>query len=82
MKSWNMKYKGHDIRVENRSGGERLIVDGDLQDDQQGYAMRSRLWGKIKSGDGAGEVINVSLGGWWTVGCRIFVDDALVCEGK
>ena len=82
MKSWNVKYKGHDILVENRIVGERLIVDGELQDEQRGFALRGRLWGKIKNGDSAGEIIKVSLGGWWTVGCRIFVDDGLVCSGK
>lgn len=52
-----------------------------IQDEHRGVAMRSRLWDKIQSVDG-GELIKVSLGGWWTIGCRIFVDDALVCLGK
>lgn len=82
MKAWNVKHKGHEIRVENRSfTGERLIVDGEIQDEQLGYAFRSRLWGKIKSGDGAGETIKVSLGGWFVVSCRVFVDDKMVYPG-
>ena len=82
MKSWSVKHKGHDIRVENGwFSGERLIVDGEVQDEHTGYAVRSRLWGKIQSGDGVGEAIKVSLGGWFVTGCRIFVDDRLVHSG-
>jgi hypothetical protein len=78
MKTWNIKYKGHAIRVENGVSGERLIVDGELQDEQTGFAVRSRLWGRIRSGDGGGEVVKVSLGGWFGTDCRIFVDDKLI----
>lgn len=75
MKSWDVKYKGHSIRVENRWSGERLYVDDELQDEQMGVASRSRLYGRIKTGDGSGERIKISLGGWFTINCRIFVDD-------
>jgi hypothetical protein len=82
MKTWNIKHKGHEIRVENGwFSGERLIVDGETQDEQKGFGFRSRLWGKIKSGDGAGEPIKVALGGWFVIGCRIFVDDRLIHSG-
>ena len=64
MTTWNIKYKGHEIRVENGwFSGERLIVDGETQDEQKGFAIRSRLWGKIRSGDGVGEIVKVTLGG-------------------
>ena len=83
MKIWNIKHKGHEIRVENGwFSGERLIVDGETQDEHKGFAFRSRLWGKIRSGDGAGEIIKVSLGGWFGVACRVFVDDKLIESGK
>lgn len=81
MQTWSIKHKGHEIRVENRISGEKLIVDGELQDENIGLGGRSRLWGKIKSGDGAGAVIKVSLGGWFGISCRIFVDDTLVQSG-
>lgn len=79
MKVWHVTHKGHTIRVENSwLGHERLLVDGELQDERRGLALRSQLSGTIKNGEGSGEGIKVSLGGWFSVGCRIFVDDRLV----
>jgi len=75
MKVWQVQYKGHDVRVENSLKGEKLIVDGKIQDAGLGMGFRSRLWGTIKSGDGAGETIKISLGGWLGIDCRIFIDD-------
>lgn len=82
MKTWTVKHKGHEISVENRwFAGERLIADGEMQDEQKGFAFRSRLWGKIPGGEGAGETIKVSLGGWFLINCRVFVDDKMVYPG-
>jgi len=78
MKAWQVQYKGHDVRVENGFRGEKLIVDGKIQDAEMGFGFRSRMYGTIKDGDGAGEKIKVSLGGWIGIGCRIFIDDELV----
>ena len=79
MKAWEIAYKDHTIRVENAwFSGERLLVDGELQDEQIGHGSRSRLYGVIRDGDGAGEQIKVSLGAWFSVQCRIFVDHKLV----
>lgn len=78
MKTWSVKYKEHEIRVDNGFFGERLIVDGEIQDEQQGFSIRSRLWGKIRSGEGRGEAIKVSLGGWLFINCSVFVDDKMV----
>jgi len=79
MKKWDIKYKDHDIRVENGwFSGERLYVDGELQDEQVGFGFRSRLYGKIKNHEGAGEDIKVSLGGWSTINCRIFINGKLI----
>ena len=79
MKTWKIDYKGHKIKVTNSwTEGESLYVNGELQDQQIGFALRSRLYGKIKFDDGKEEMIKVSLGGWFTISCRIFVDDKLV----
>jgi len=79
LKVWHIEHKGHKIRVENSwFGGERLYVDEELQDEHHGATLRSQLSGTIKNGEGAGEGIKVSLGGWFSVGCQIFVDDKLV----
>lgn len=74
MKKWELNYGGNAIIVENRSCSERLYVNGELQDEQLGYAARSRLWGKLHTG----ESIKVTIGGWFTVHCRIFIDNNLV----
>ena len=82
MKAWETRYKGHTIRVEN-SFAERLFVDEELQDEHGTVALRSRLHGKIRDGDGAGDAILVSLGGgFFRVRCRIFVDNRLVFHSK
>jgi hypothetical protein len=82
MKTWQTNYKGHQVRVENRwFSGEKLIVDGETQDEQNGFAMRSRLSGKIGNADGTAESIKVSLGGWFGISCRIFIDNKLVYSG-
>ena len=79
MKVWEVNHKGHTIRVENSwFGPERLLVDGELQDDRRGIGLRSQLCGTIKNGEGAGDRIKDSLGGWFSIGCSIFVDDRLI----
>ncbi|WP_373232231.1 hypothetical protein [Cohnella sp.] len=84
LKVWEIDYKGHTIRVENRwFGGEKLYVDGELQDEQVGFDLRVRLYGRIKTGEGSNEIIKVSIGGWVTACCRIFINDALILsKGK
>jgi hypothetical protein len=82
-KYWKVDYKGHKIVVENTwFNGERLYVDGELQDEEVGFGIRARLLGRIKSGDGAGETIKVSIGAWFSVDCRIFIDDKLVLPNR
>ncbi len=83
MKVWNLTHKGHKIRVENGwFSGERLVIDGETQDERRGFAFRSQLSGRIRAGDGAGEHIRVSIGGWFTIGCHVFVDDRLIHTGS
>ena len=82
MKVWNTTHKGHHIRVENGwFSGERLFVDGEMQDERKGFAFRSQLSGRIRSGEGEGAMIKVSLGGWFVIDCQIFVDDRLIPVG-
>ena len=82
MKIWDIKYKGHIIRIDNGWRGEKLLVDGELQDEQIGFGIRSRLYGRIKSGDGKDELIKVSLGGYFSIGCIVFVDDREVFRSQ
>ena len=57
MKTWKITHKGHTIEVTNTMFRETLKVDGELQDEHNGLGLRSRLTGRIKSGDGANETI-------------------------
>ncbi len=83
MKTWQITYKGHAIRVQNGwFSGEQLSVDGETQDARRGFAFRSQLSGRIRSGDGAGELIRVSLGGWFIIGCDLFIDDRPIPTGS
>lgn len=79
-KVFEVTYKGHHILVENSwFNGEKLFVDGELQDQNLGLAFdRATLYGVIKNNEGAKQRIKVSLGGAITVGCRIFVDHELI----
>lgn len=74
MKKREINYCGNTIVVENRIAGERLYVNGDLQDEQIGIAGRSRLWGQLQTG----ETIKVSMGAFFGMHCRIFINNKLV----
>ncbi|QPC45527.1 hypothetical protein [Mangrovibacillus cuniculi] len=74
MKGWEINYNNNKVTVENRWFGERLYVNGELQDELIGVASRARLWGKLSTG----EEIKVTLGGIFKIHCRIFIDQKLV----
>lgn len=75
MTSWKFSYEGSEIEVINGWSGEQLLVNNVLQDEQAGMAPRSRLYGSIKSGDNQSKQIKVSIGGWLTIGCIVFIDN-------
>lgn len=79
-KVFEVTYEGHHIQVENTwFNGEKLFVDGKLQDQNLGFAFdRATLYGVIQNNEGASQKIKVSLGGAITVGCTIFVDQELI----
>lgn len=74
MQKWEINYCGNTIEVENTTFGEKLYVNGELQDEQIGINFRSRLWGQLKTG----EQIKVSIGGVFKIHCRIFINNELV----
>ena len=74
MKKFELTHNGNTITVENSMTCERLLVNGELQDEMIGLSVQQRLWGKLP----AGETIKVSLGGIWAVHCRIFIDSKLM----
>lgn len=74
MRFWEEEYKGNTIRIENRLSGEKLFINGYLQDERFGLAFRSTMWGKLPTG----EEVKVSLGGNFRMNCIIFVDNQLI----
>jgi hypothetical protein len=82
MKAFEVTYEDHDIRVENSwFDGERLYVNGQLQDENLGVALRATLMGVLKS-DNRTKHIKVALGGFFTINCKIFVDNKLIFPNK
>ncbi|WP_077601482.1 hypothetical protein [Oceanobacillus sojae] len=71
--------EGHHIQVVNTwLNGEKLYVDGKLQDENLGLALRATLRGILKKNDQITKNIKVSIGGIFTMKCKIFVDNVLV----
>lgn len=76
MKEFEVMYKGQRIQVENRwFGGEKLYIDGKLQDENIGLGLRARLTGELKEDRGK---VKVNLGGNFKIRCKIFVDNKLI----
>jgi hypothetical protein len=76
MKSiWTTTYDSKEIKVENRwFGGERLFVDEQLQHHTYGI-FSSKLNGHLFSKTGEKLKIKVILGGFFKVGCTLFIND-------
>lgn len=78
-KVFDVTHEGHHIQVVNTwFNGEKLYVDGKLQDENVGLALRATLRGILKDNDQITKNIKVSLGGTFTIKCKIFVDNVLV----
>lgn len=57
-KTFEVTYDGHYIQVENTwFRGERLYIDGQLQDENIGLALRATLIGKLKSNNGEQKIL-------------------------
>jgi hypothetical protein len=74
MKTWSITHEGHRIEIRNSYFSEELLVDGELQDSQVGLAYRSRLYGRIRNQDGQDLQVKVSIGGVFSMECRIYID--------
>ena len=76
MKTWKFEHEGATIEVINSASGEKLSVNGQLQDEQIGYAARSRLYGHLLSPNGERRNLKVSIGAeFLTIRCIVFLDD-------
>lgn len=81
-KRWVVKWKTHEIAVENAwFGGEKLHIDGKCCDTGKGLNISRDLRGQITEADGATHIVTAklrqgSLG--LRVVCHVLVDDAWV----
>ena len=77
MSIWIANYEGNEIRIENSLfHGDKLFVNNKLQDERVNF-FTSNLTGHLISKDGKRMPIKVNLylSGWFTIECRLFVDD-------
>ncbi len=76
MKSiWTTNYENNEIKIENTwFNGERLFVNGKLQDEKFGF-FSSDLTGHIINSKNEKEIIKVNLGGFMKIECRLFIND-------
>ncbi|CAN1506852.1 hypothetical protein MCETHM1_00668 [Flavobacteriaceae bacterium] len=77
MKStWVTKYEDSEIKVENNwFTGEKLFVNGELQDEQLNFITPSRMTGSLTNRNGEKLDIKANISGFFTVSCRLFVDN-------
>ncbi len=76
--TWKGTYKNHEIEVVNTwFNGERLFVDGKLQDERINFSS-ANLTGHLISEQNEKLAIKVNIGGIFTISCRVFVDDEKV----
>ena len=72
-------YDDHRIQVENRwFAGEKLYVDGELQDENLGLAFRGTLNGKLRNDTNVTKSIKVTMGGFFSIHCKIFIENELI----
>ncbi|KAB7672174.1 hypothetical protein F9279_04480 [Bacillus sp. B1-b2] len=79
LKKFEVTHEGNHIRVENSwFHGERLYINGKLQDENIGLAFRATLNGKLNND----KEVKVTLGGNLSINCRIFVDHTMIYSNK
>ncbi|MBM7839883.1 hypothetical protein JOC54_003163 [Alkalihalobacillus xiaoxiensis] len=78
-KSFELTYEGQQILVTNSwMNGEKLHIDGKLQDENLGLSFRGTLNGVLRNHNNEVKTVKASVGGFFTISCRIFVDNQLV----
>ena len=79
MKSiWTANYENNEIKIEKTwFNGERLYVNGNLQDERYGL-FGSDLTGHLINSKHERELIKVNLGGFWKIDCRLFINDSKI----
>ena len=75
MRVWKATHEGNEIRIENSLfHGEKLFVNNKLQDEKVSF-FTSDLTGHLVSKEGKRMPIKVNLSGFFTIDCRLFIDD-------
>ncbi|ANU21501.1 hypothetical protein BBI15_15595 [Planococcus plakortidis] len=81
-KSFEFTHEGRHIVIENRwFEGEKLFVDGQLQDENLGLSFGRELNGKLKTSEGIKD-LKATVGGFFTIECKVFVDHQLAYSSK
>lgn len=81
-KIFEFTYEGRHILIENRwFEGEKLFVDGQLQDENLGISFSGELNGKLKTAQGEKD-LKATVGGFFTIQCKAFVENELVYSSK
>lgn len=80
MKSeWTIKYDDNEIKVTNSwFGGEKLFVNNELQDEQLNFITPSKMTGSLVDKNGIKLNIKTNISGFFTVSCRLFIDNKKV----
>ena len=82
MSTWIANYEGNEIRIENSwIHGEKLFVNNKLQDERLSF-FSSNLTGHLISRNGEKQSIKANLSGYFTIGCRLFVNDEKIVTTK
>jgi hypothetical protein len=82
MSTWIADYEGNEIRIENSwIRGEKLFVNNKLQDERLSF-FSSNLTGHLMAKNGEKQSIKANLSGYFTIGCRLFVNDEKIVATK
>ncbi|TRX20652.1 hypothetical protein FNW25_02280 [Flavobacterium franklandianum] len=80
MKSeWNTKYEETEIKITNSwISGEKLYINNELQDEQLNFITPSNMTGNLVNKQGEKLSIKANISGFFTVSCRLFIDNKKV----
>lgn len=80
MKSeWIADYDENVIKVTNSwFSGEKLFVNNELQDEQLSFITPSNMIGCLIDNNGMKLNIKTNISGFFTVSCRLFIDNKKV----
>jgi hypothetical protein len=76
---WIANYEETEIKITNNwFSGEKLYVNNELQDEQLSFITPSNLTGNLINKQGEKLDIKTNISGFFTVSCRLFIDNKKV----